>query len=144
MTDWYQVLGVPRQATEEMIKKAYRRLAKTYHPDTHQGNQEYENKFRQISEAYSILSDTEKRKKYDEKLQASEFVEGKERRQESRRGEAPKAESVDFKNIYRNFEQFFGFNPDTKDIVNEDKLKPKTNNPLDASAIFEQFMGIKR
>ncbi len=144
MTDWYQVLGVPRQATEEMIKKAYRRLAKTYHPDTHQGNQEYENKFRQISEAYSILSDKEKRKKYDKKLQDSEFVEEKERTKENRRGETPKAETIDFRNVYRNFEQFFGFNPDTKDILNEDKLKQKAGNPLDASVLFEQFMGIKR
>lgn len=142
MTDWYKVLGVPRQATEETIKKAYRRLAKTYHPDAHPGSQEHERKFREISEAYSILSDPEKRKKYDEELQDS--TKGQGRAKESRKREAPKAETVDFGNIHRNFEQFFGFNPDTKDIVNEDKLKPKANNPLDASALFEQFMGIKR
>lgn len=144
MTDWYRVLGIPRQATEEMIKKAYRRLAKTCHPDTHPGNREYENKFREISEAYSILSDKEKRKKYDEQLQASEFAEEKVRTKERRRGDVPKTGTMDFGNVYRNFEQFFGFNPVTKNIVNEDKLKSKAGNPLDASALFEQLMGIKR
>ncbi len=142
MTDWYQILGVPRQATEEEIKKAYRKLAKKYHPDTHPGNQEYERKFREISEANSILSDAEKRKKYDENLQDSK--QGQSRTERSTRQETPKAENIDFGNIHRNFEQFFGFNPDTKDIVDEDKLKPKERNPLDTSTLFEQFMGIKR
>lgn len=142
MTDWYQILGIPRQATEEEIKKAYRKLAKNYHPDTHPGNREYEQRFREISEAYSILSDAEKRKKYDEELHPIPNEQDRVKRGE--KGKVPKAETVDFENLHRNFERFFGFNPKTQEIVHEDKLKTGEHNPLDASILFEQFMGIKR
>ncbi len=60
--------------------------------------------------------------------------------------EMPAHAEVDFENIHKSFEQFFGFHPETKDVTNEEKLKPKTRqkNPLDTSKAFEQFMGIKR
>ena len=64
--DYYEVLGVSRNASEKEIKSAYRKLAKKYHPDSNQGNQDAENKFKEASEAYSILSDPEKRKQYDQ------------------------------------------------------------------------------
>ncbi|HEX3053678.1 MAG TPA: DnaJ C-terminal domain-containing protein [Aggregatilineaceae bacterium] len=64
--DYYQVLGVERNASEKDIRKAYRRLARQYHPDVNPGNQEAEDKFKEINEAYEVLSDAEKRKKYDE------------------------------------------------------------------------------
>ena len=63
--DYYEVLGVKRDADAAAIKKAYRKLAKKYHPDTNQGNKEAEKKFQEIGEAYDILSDPEKRKMYD-------------------------------------------------------------------------------
>ena len=65
--DYYEVLGVKRQASEEEIKKAYRKLALEWHPDRHQdGNREKaEEQFKRISEAYEVLSDPEKRKRYD-------------------------------------------------------------------------------
>ena len=63
--DYYTVLGVQRNATPEEIKKAYRKLAVKYHPDKNQGKKEAEEKFKQINEAYEVLSDEEKRKKYD-------------------------------------------------------------------------------
>ncbi|HEY8134113.1 MAG TPA: DnaJ C-terminal domain-containing protein [Thermoanaerobaculia bacterium] len=63
--DYYQILGVKKSATEEEIKKAYRSLAKKYHPDKNKGNKEAENKFKEISEAYAVLSDKEKREQYD-------------------------------------------------------------------------------
>ena len=64
--DYYEVLGVPKDADEAAIKKAYRVLAKKYHPDANPGDKEAEAKFKEASEAYAILSDPEKRKKYDQ------------------------------------------------------------------------------
>jgi len=63
--DYYQVLGVTRDATEKDIKKAFRKLAKEYHPDRNRGDKEKEKQFQQFSAAYDVLSDPEKRKKYD-------------------------------------------------------------------------------
>jgi len=64
--DYYKVLGVSREATDKEIKQAYRRLARQYHPDVNPGDKQAEEKFKEISEAYEILSDPEKRKKYDQ------------------------------------------------------------------------------
>lgn len=63
--DFYQILGVTKSASADEIKKAYRKLAMQYHPDKNQGNKKAEEKFKEISEAYEVLSDTEKRKNYD-------------------------------------------------------------------------------
>src|SRR5215210_2071944 len=63
--DYYEVLGVSRTATEAEIKSAYRRLAVRYHPDKNPGDAEAEDKFKEAAEAYSVLSDTEQRKRYD-------------------------------------------------------------------------------
>ncbi len=65
MKDYYQTLGVARGADEAEIKKAYRRLARQYHPDMNKGDKKAEEKFKEISEAYSVLSDKEKRKQYE-------------------------------------------------------------------------------
>ncbi|MBS3756084.1 MAG: J domain-containing protein [Desulfobacterales bacterium] len=63
--DYYKVLGVDKNASQEDIKKAYRKLAMKYHPDHASGSKENEEKFKEISEAYAVLSDPEKRKQYD-------------------------------------------------------------------------------
>lgn len=64
--DYYEVLGVDRNADDATLKKAYRKLAKKYHPDTNPGDAEAEAKFKEATEAYGILSDPEKRKTYDQ------------------------------------------------------------------------------
>lgn len=64
--DYYEVLGVDKSADDAALKKAYRALAKKYHPDVNPGDQEAEKKFKEASEAYAILSDPEKRRQYDQ------------------------------------------------------------------------------
>jgi len=64
--DFYKILGVPRNASEDDIKKAYRKLARKHHPDLNPGSKESEARFKEVSEAYEILTDAEKRKNYDQ------------------------------------------------------------------------------
>src|SRR3954470_1226618 len=84
--DYYQVLGVNKNATDEEIKKAYRKLARKYHPDLNPNDKEANKKFQQINEANEVLSDPEKRKKYDQYgkdwKHAEEFEKAKQSRQQ--------------------------------------------------------------
>lgn len=153
MADWYSVLQVPRQAANDAIKSAYRKLAKKYHPDAHPGDKECEARFKEITEAYTILSDPEKRRKYDEELEKAQAGGKKKEGTAGRQNNANAGAyagmgqgKVDFQDISRSFERFFGFNAQTKEIINEEKLRPNANagNPLDTTNLFEAFMGIKK
>ena len=72
MNEYYRSLGVQPGATAEELKKAYRGLAKKYHPDLHPGDKEAEARFKEINEAYETLSDPQKRKEYDEKQRTTQ------------------------------------------------------------------------
>src|SRR5438128_12468913 len=65
MAEFYEVLGVARTASDDDIKKAYRKLAMTYHPDRNNGSKEAEERFKEITEAYDVLRDSQKRAVYD-------------------------------------------------------------------------------
>ena len=64
--DYYEVLGIDKSASADDIKKAYRKKAKEFHPDLHPGDKECEQKFKEVNEAYEVLSDADKRAKYDQ------------------------------------------------------------------------------
>ncbi len=74
--DYYEELGVKKSATSDEVKKAYRKLAKKYHPDANQGDSKSEEKFKTINEAYEVLGDDEKRKQYDSFGQQGNFHNG--------------------------------------------------------------------
>jgi molecular chaperone DnaJ len=76
MSDYYQTLGVPKNAPQDEVKKAFRKLAREYHPDKHPGDKSAEEKFKEVSEAYETLSDPEKRKQYDELSRLGAFGPG--------------------------------------------------------------------
>ncbi|PWK20971.1 DnaJ C-terminal domain-containing protein [Xanthomarina spongicola] len=84
--DYYKILGIPKNATEKDIKKAYRKLARKYHPDLNPNDKEAEKKFKEINEANEVLSHPENRKKYDEHgkdwKHAEEFERAKQQQQQ--------------------------------------------------------------
>ena len=98
--DYYKILGVDRNATQEEIKKAYRKLALKYHPDRNPGDKSAEEKFKEINEAYAVLSDPEKRKKYD-MLGAEGFGQ--------QFSEEDIFRNFDFESIFRDLGLDFGF-----------------------------------
>lgn len=74
--DYYKILGVEKTASQDEVKKAYRKLAKKHHPDANKGNSASEEKFKEISEAYEVLGDEQKRKKYDTFGNQTQFAGG--------------------------------------------------------------------
>jgi molecular chaperone DnaJ len=100
--DFYQVLGVSDSASQDEIKKAYRRLAKQYHPDANPNNASAAERFKEISEAHSVLSDAEKRKQYDQMRRLGAFdgaAAGGFRRGAGAGGPGARGPEVDFGNV---------------------------------------------
>ncbi len=109
--DYYSILGVDKTASQDAIKKSYRKLAKKYHPDANPGDKQSEEKFKDINEAYEVLGDAEKRKKYDNF--GSEY---------------------DFRNGY-------DFDPSEYGFANNAKYEYRTQGAGDYSDFFNMFFG---
>lgn len=134
-------------ATNDEIKKAFRTLAKKYHPDRNKNDENALIKFQEVNEAYETLSNEDLRKKYDANLSGfnknnnnKETSNEKNKSNKSNEKYQDKSESIE--NLNKYFENFFGFNANTNDI-NKDKLKKK-ENPIDTSKMFESFFNIKK
>lgn len=119
----YSVLGIHNSASKDEIRKAYRTLARKYHPDSNPGNKEAEEKFKEINDAYVILSDDKKKEQYDRdaSMKASstneEVFQKKAGQRTTRTTQAQKTSSdcakddfkMDKESIYNQFSDFFGF-----------------------------------
>jgi curved DNA-binding protein len=111
--DYYKILEIPRSASDDDIKKAYRKLARKYHPDLSPNNKEAERKFKEVNEANEVLSDPEKRKKYDtygkDWKHADAFEDAKKQQGRSRRSTGQQFHSDDFGGDFSEFfESMFG------------------------------------
>ena len=140
--NYYQILGLQRDVSQEEIKKAYRRIAKQYHPDSNPGNREAEKKFKEASEAYEVLSNEEKRENYDHKL-TTEW--NKPKRTKTAENKTTVKQPFPFFSTEESFEHFFGFCPlDNKTDSGKNRKTSNTKtNPLDTTEMFERYMGIR-
>lgn len=119
----YSVLGLHNSASKDDIRKAYRSLARKYHPDSNPGNKEAEEKFKEINDAYAILSDEKKKEKYDYEasMEKSNNKEGMFQQKAGQRAarttqpqrtssnQAKKDFKMDKESIFNQFSDFFGF-----------------------------------
>jgi len=111
--DYYKILEIPKTATESAIKTAYRKLARKYHPDLNPNNKVSEKKFKEINEANEVLSDPEKRKKYDEFGKDWKYADEikKAQQQQSQRSTNTQQEYGDFSGDFSDFfESMYGGN----------------------------------
>ncbi len=146
MNELYKRLGVAPTATDIEIKKAYRKLAKQYHPDLNPGDTQAETRFKEVNEAYETLSDPDKRKSYDAAQQPTRQEQPGKRPGAARTAPRPPAGGpIDVTQMAGGFASFFGFDPETGDITDESKVSGQSpkKNPLDMSGMFEKFMGFK-
>lgn len=140
--DYYEILGIPRTATADDIKSAYRKLALKYHPDRNQGNKEAEEKFKEAAGAYEVLSDKEKRQRYDQFGQAG--VDG------TGMGHGSQGMSMD--DIFASFGDIFGdlgniFGMGGRSRRKKSGPEPKRGHHLSQEvsiSLKEAYMGIKK
>ncbi|GHU63764.1 hypothetical protein FACS189418_7700 [Clostridia bacterium] len=154
----YEILGVAKDATAAQIKKAYRKLAKKYHPDTNVGDKKAELMFKEVTAAYETLSDETKRETYDLNMNSGGSSQGAgapgtkpgaKRGQQAAGGGSrrpapnPFAQGNPFGGgpgaHTQSFESFFGYDPHSNDPTLKGVKKPGTKNPADTSSIFDSF-----
>ncbi|MDE6641370.1 MAG: DnaJ domain-containing protein [Acetatifactor sp.] len=137
MKDYYKILGVDRQASPEEIKKAYRKLAKQYHPDVVKNDKAKQDRMYQIQEAYGCLENEERRKKYDAeclKNSRSAFDTGRKQKNSTEPFEERKPDMG-------RFERFFGFQPGKGMETYRDQGAKKAEGPVRPEEMFAAFFG---
>lgn len=151
MKDYYKILGVSENVDKDELKKAFRQLAKKYHPDRNQNDESAKNKFQEVNEAYNILSNENSRREYDEKRAAfnnrkenKDFgnVNKSSSKKENKSGFSVGNKEEAMADLNNYFSNFFGFDPKSNNI-NKDKLK-RQKNPIDTSNMFESFFNVKK
>lgn len=147
MKDYYAVLGVDREASPDQIKKAYRQLAKRFHPDVNGGDAQAEAHFKQIHEAYSTLGNPELRAAYNQQPRSTRKPGETQKATSSttREKSGPiNAEQVwsDPSRMQEQFEQFFGYRPKGKGNSNGGKIGP--DKGMDMSAMFDRYFGVRK
>jgi len=133
--DYYKVLGLSSAATEEDIKKTYRKLARQYHPDLNPGDKAAEERFKEIGEAYEVLSDPGRRAKYDNKEQTAQSA-GTASGSAARKPASPFTEEM-YNAMRRQSRDYF----DVEAQVKAKKEKSTKRNPLDAGDLFAAYFG---
>lgn len=142
MKDYYKILGLSPTATKKEIKKAFRQLARKYHPDLHPGDKAAAEQFKRINEACQVLSDDNKRARYDlDRKQQGQRQQTQQCRQHTQQKAAHTSSAKpDFSQAFsrRAFEDAFfaGIQKPTAKDAGSDK-----KNPLDTSALFKGFFG---
>lgn len=148
MKDYYKILGVSETSSKDDIKKAFRSLAKKYHPDRNGNDENAIKKFQEVNEAYEVLSNEDSKKSYDEKK--ANFKNAHKRKNENSKNnktdndfsEKTRSKKESMEDLNQYFANFFGFDP-TSNNINKDKLK-KQDNPIDTSNMFESFFKMKK
>jgi len=130
--DYYKVMGISSTATEEDIKKTYRKLARQYHPDLNPGDKAAEERFKEIGEAYEVLSDPERRAEYDGRQAATGAASGSAARKLS----SPFTEEM-YNAMRRQSRDYF----DVEAQIKAKKEKSEKRNPLDAGDLFASYFG---
>lgn len=137
MKDYYKILGVERQAGPEEIKKAYRKLAKQYHPDVIKDDRAKQNRMYEIQEAYACLENEERRKKYDAECQRH-FRKAVDMGEKTEGYARPVGDSTPDMGC---FERFFGFQAGRGMETYQDRKTRKPEGPIRPEEMFAAFFG---
>lgn len=136
MKDLYKVLGVERHASLQDIKKQYRKLAKKYHPDANPNNDQAAELFKEITEAYKVLSDEKLKAKYDQNQTTKESTKKQDSKQSYSTNNGETFNGNPYEEVQDIFANFFRFDPNG---MNHQIKKDEQKNPINTDNLFEAF-----